>query len=352
MRPARFSLAALAVVSAVACIPAAAQSGNQHIDINPYDSNGADPGGQILTGFYDFDTEAFVEDTFRFSEPLEIIQPGFHGISAPGFFATGDFTLLPSADVSFDVPAVSAPLSQTPSTLFYWDGLDDNNDGDFLDDVDFAAPPAGHSLEVRLSTFVNMTVTGESTDQPGFVLDQTNADGGIHKHVSFLVRGDNGNAPDDGFYLLPFRLHQAGLESSDPFFLLYNGKYERDANDDIIFDGILPRTDGDAQTAAEAWLDALFAAGLPGDYNASGQVEQGDLDLVLQNWGVDTDTAGVPAGWVNDLPDGQIEQTELDGVLQNWGSTAAPNFTGGIVPEPGSALAGALFLAILQIRRR
>ena len=65
---------------------------------------------------------------------------------------------------------------------------------------------------------------------------------------------------------------------------------------------------------------------LNGDYNASGQVEQGDLDLVLQNWGDDVDVTGVPAGWVNDLPSGQIEQTELDGVLAELGRHRGPGF--------------------------
>ncbi len=85
------------------------------------------------------------------------------------------------------------------------------------------------------------------------------------------------------------------------------------------------------------------SAAVTGDHNGTGQVEQGDLDLVLQNWGLDTDTAGVPAGWTNtDDLNGQIEQTELDAILQNWGSTTAPDFAGHAhlpgVPEPATAL--------------
>ncbi len=87
-----------------------------------------------------------------------------------------------------------------------------------------------------------------------------------------------------------------------------------------------------------------FIASLLGDYNDSGQVEQGDLDLVLQNWGVNTDVAGVPAGWIGNPPDGVIDQGELDGVLLNWGSTPAPDFRGvslpgASVPEPAGLLA-------------
>jgi hypothetical protein len=72
-------------------------------------------------------------------------------------------------------------------------------------------------------------------------------------------------------------------------------------------------------------------AGIPGDYNGNGTVEQADLDLVLLNWG----QPGVPEGWVNNLPEGNIDQAELDGVLLNWGNMAGLGGTAG-VPEPTS----------------
>ena len=37
-----------------------------------------------------------------------------------------------------------------------------------------------------------------------------------------------------------------------------------------------------------------------GDYNGDGQVEQGDLDLFLLNWG--PDAANTPEDWSNDFP--------------------------------------------------
>ncbi len=86
-----------------------------------------------------------------------------------------------------------------------------------------------------------------------------------------------------------------------------------------------------------AALDVVFH--LAGDYNLNGQVEQGDLDLVLQNWGLDVAASGVPTGWLNDRPRGVVDQAELDRVLQNWGDSEAPDFGGASVPEPGAAFA-------------
>ncbi len=111
--------------------------------------------------------------------------------------------------------------------------------------------------------------------------------------------------------------------------------------------------DGTEQTFTDVDVDQYLTvvfAGILGDFDGSGQVEQGDLDLVLQNWGADIAVSGIPAGWVTDLPEGQIEQTELDRVLQNWGSASAPDFAGATrsgVPEPTGlvVLLPALFTA-------
>ncbi|MEM1026874.1 MAG: hypothetical protein AAGJ38_02215 [Planctomycetota bacterium] len=83
-----------------------------------------------------------------------------------------------------------------------------------------------------------------------------------------------------------------------------------------------------------------LVAGLIGDYNGNGAVEQGDLNLVLSHWG----QTGTPSGWVGGGPDGPVDQAELNAVLGNWGASAAPNLNGfNSIPEPG--VVG--FLAIL-----
>jgi cyclophilin family peptidyl-prolyl cis-trans isomerase len=90
----------------------------------------------------------------------------------------------------------------------------------------------------------------------------------------------------------------------------------------------------------------VLPGGVEGDYNANGRVEQGDLDLVLLNWG--EDAAPLPAGWFQDLPSGTVDQSELDGVLLNWGSAAASAapLASTSVPEPATWFLAALAVLV------
>jgi hypothetical protein len=93
---------------------------------------------------------------------------------------------------------------------------------------------------------------------------------------------------------------------------------------------------------------------IPGDYDNSGQVAQGDLDLVLLNWGKTVPPDSVPEGWVNEQPSGLIGQSALDGVLLNWGNTAGSGAAAGVaVPEPTAALLALVaMLAVCGCRAR
>ncbi|MEM7578116.1 MAG: hypothetical protein AAF328_11665 [Planctomycetota bacterium] len=331
--PKRFCLFVCLTVAA----SAVGQSALQHVDALPYALD-----GKIAVGKYDFDGGGIIAEAQVFAEPLESIQPSFHGVNAPGFFSLPDSPLLPNADLSFSVPAVTDPVSpDQPRNALYWSGSGDVSFGDL---------PDGHDIQIRLSRFVTTQADGGSADVSGYVLNTTGPTGTIHEHVGFRARGD-GVAPDDGVYLLPFQLHQPGLESSDVLYFVFNGKYERDEQDEIIFDGFLPRVDEDAQIAAVTYLEALLAGagqGVLGDYNDSGSVEQGDLNLVLNNWG------GARGDWAN--ADGfastNVDQEELNRVLNNWGATAPPDFAGVAVPEPALAAAVLGFGAVSLRRRR
>ncbi|MEM1026799.1 MAG: laminin B domain-containing protein [Planctomycetota bacterium] len=91
---------------------------------------------------------------------------------------------------------------------------------------------------------------------------------------------------------------------------------------------------------------------LPGDFDASGQVEQGDLNLVLKHWG-QTRPLWFNAGAFGSYA---VDQEELNRVLEWWGRTSiedppGSDPRGSAVPEPLSAV-GLAGLALLKPTRR
>ena len=92
----------------------------------------------------------------------------------------------------------------------------------------------------------------------------------------------------------------------------------------------------------------IVASSIPGDYDDDGIVGQGDLNLVLLNWGGTT----TPPGWINEpVSDGLIGQNELDGVLNNWGNQLVLSAVAS-VPEPsGTILLLASFCSLLLRNR-
>ena len=95
-------------------------------------------------------------------------------------------------------------------------------------------------------------------------------------------------------------------------------------------------------------IAALTIADLAGDYTGNGSVEQGDLDLVLNNWGA----ARGPWDNADGFASANVDQEELDRVLNNWGSRTSPSFTGFAVPEPGSVATFGLLTGVAMRPRR
>jgi len=110
---------------------------------------------------------------------------------------------------------------------------------------------------------------------------------------------------------------------------------------------------------------------IPGDFDGSGQVEQGDLTLLLNNWGaVVADGQAPEAGWVNldDITAPAIDQDELTLLLNNWGNIAplsdvlideislatglSTSEVTALIPEPTTAMVLALGGLGLLARRR
>ncbi len=113
-----------------------------------------------------------------------------------------------------------------------------------------------------------------------------------------------------------------------------------------FYDAIHPNINGYELMAHVFYAGLVEALAANGDFDGNGTVEQGDLDLVLQNWGDDTAIDALPMAWaLGRIGVGVVDQDELDQILQNWGGVNVPDFRGVVVPEPvfaGVALGGLL----------
>ncbi len=175
-------------------------------------------------------------------------------------------------DVSRGVLALGSAPGVTPlgGLVYLDDGADPDLDLDLTDHVylavDYAGLTADLPIEVSLFNAVNGTPGNESFGQ-------------------FVLAAGSGTA-----YFAIGDIDQVRFNAPGPVDL---------ASVDAVVFGFNGETGG---TGFE--LDRLYFTAemtLLGDYDGSGQVEQGDLDLVLQNWGRVT-RGDIPAGWVNARP--------------------------------------------------
>ena len=99
-----------------------------------------------------------------------------------------------------------------------------------------------------------------------------------------------------------------------------------------------------ASTRGSVFLDVL----LDGDYDDSGDVALGDLNLVLFDW--NEDGSVLTTDWIHQRPASgtTVGLEELNGVLFNWGNSAAV----ATVPEPAAGRLSVLRVLALGIRRR
>jgi hypothetical protein len=300
----------------------------QHFDVLAVQ----DADGKILTGAADFDNDVLTLPYRLFDRDIGDLAPGFG--TDPGFNSVsqedlppGVFALPGGTPLAFDI--VRFPIfDSTPANLWYWDGIDDDADDNYLEDVVFA-PASGTTLSMTIFGAGGGTAvaTGGNADVQGPTLQTTDANGGMHRHPNYQL---SGGAPG-GAYLLSLRLEMPGLTRSDPVFLLFVTVENGDIN-------------LDAYDAALEWAqDRLL---LPGDVNNDGIVNIFDVGTVSEHW-LQTEPNGDANfdGAVNIFDVGTISEHWMDTTL---GSAAA-------VPEPSSivlACTGLGFASCLLMDQR
>jgi hypothetical protein len=239
----------------------------------------------------------------------------FYSVNNPGFTALSTGATLPGGkSLSWDFLPMTA-MGYT-STLLYWDGLGDT--------ANFGATP---TPDYSLSLFGgNGSASADGGDSlvPGASIGTTSSSGALHLHRFFFL-DDNGDGdittlPLSGYYVISMQLRIEGLETSDPFFLVWG------------------TPDSDALKQAQVaipWVndrvDTLVGGGLPGDFNDDGVVDSADYTVYRDNER-NLFTAGAYPQW-----------------SANYGAVATPPAAIS-VPEP-SALILAVVCAGLTRRR-
>ncbi len=197
-------------------------------------------------------------------------NPGFAALNE--LFLPDGFGPLPAnSDLSFSI--LSFPLDGLPSAnLWYWDGVDQGEDGDYLADVAFTPfdPDSTSAFRVfrgpvQMQFLTSEIADGSDADLEGFTLAQTSQGGGLHIHPGYEVFGPAATPPDEGLYLVSLVMHLENLEDSEPvYFVLRTSE-----------------VDSAAGLAAQMWVDDRTSVELPtpGDFDLNGDVDGADYLL-------------------------------------------------------------------------
>ncbi len=180
-----------------------------------------DTEGRLVTGLVDFDTEVPLSDTTRvYSGAFGVFDIGGGSQTAttdvPGFFAlrpsspnipAGFSALPPSTDLLFTAGVIE--IDGASSNFLHWDGTGP---------VSFAAAPIAGNISKPPSFLFNIDLNTTASSAPGFTIQRTTSQGGLHQHLNFNIF-DAQLAPD-GVYLWSMTLHLGTLDS-DPIYFVH-----------------------------------------------------------------------------------------------------------------------------------
>jgi hypothetical protein len=189
-----------------------------------------DADGKLVTGTVDvFSTPLQLEigkRTFGF-HPSGPFGDGTYGTTDPGYNAVsqdglpeGYHALPAGADLKFRIAADT--IGGVTANFWYWDGVDDDGDGNYYDDVEWSPVPTGYTYKFDKMGY-SVLADGSSNTIEGFTIETTDSDGYLHKHLNMYLDdgdGDDATYVQDGFYLVGINLYMdaSGIQPSETLY--------------------------------------------------------------------------------------------------------------------------------------
>lgn len=227
--------------------------------------------GKLVTGAANYDNNTWLVGQKVYKRQLlsnfRTPDPGFTGLETGNPLLEGGVVgLTPNIDLVFDI--IPTTIEGQRANFWYWEGVDPDEDGFDLADVEFDLAPAGVTWNVFDQDFQLHTADGSDTVVPGALIQETFSDGAVHNHLVMQVADGDGNSqtdPPEGIYLSAMVLRADGFEDSEPYLFVH-------------------RTSGltnEPRDIAATWVienyDLLVGEAMPGDFNESGTVEGTDF---------------------------------------------------------------------------
>ncbi|MGL4514975.1 MAG: hypothetical protein ACRCT8_17970 [Lacipirellulaceae bacterium] len=292
----------------------------QHQDVLAYNDS-----GKVGVGQYDFDN---LETTTRTVFTAQF--PSTYADNDPGFSANpGPLALPGRRDLMWDF--LPMRVGSHSSALFHWNGA-----GSSPTFTPTPTPAYGISLFGSSGTAV---ASGGVVTSPvaGGTVARTGTNGSIHQHLFYFLDdngdGTNSTLPASGVYLIAMRLRIDGLQTSDPFYMLW----------------ATPGVPTATLAAAEPWVSAraalltdLAPPTLAGDFNADGVVNAADYTA----W---RDTVGSQVAFAADADRSrEVDAGDYAAWSANYGASAVALRA---IPEPNTLALCAALLAGCVPRR-
>ena len=264
--------------------------------------------------------------TRDFGDNLRTRDPGFFSFGEGSSALVDGLEALPASQpLQWDFLPMT--VDGTVSNLLYWDGLDgDMSGGIDVDDVEMN-PSMGVEFELNNTNTSGGAVTfvdgGSEMVVGGSVVTTASSGalqpGALHHHGRIRVRSSDGSDVPEGVYLASWQFRIEGVEASDPIFLAMR-----------TFE-----IDSEAESAARTWIEdnldmLLGEEPIPGDYDASGEVDASDYALWRQQFGT---TVGEPGAGADGTGDGLVEASDYALWRENLPQPASAAIA---TPEPAS----------------